>query len=242
MEKKNFENVAGNISETSQKDNISFGGDIMQNDDVTNQESNVEDESEEDASEAVEESTLSLGRIQGGVYTNEYAGFACELDSTWEFYSAEELQDLPENIAELMEGTELGENIDSYEQIMDMQAECVNDLTGINVLYQKMDMQERLAYASLDEEQLMEYMLTQKDLLTESYAQTGIIVEEMSTKQVTFAGEERIGLLTKAKFQDIDYYIFQLFNHDLGQYSVTISFSSFVEDKTDEIIALFYAL
>lgn len=200
------------------------------------------DESEVDTNEVTEEATFSLGRIQGGVYTNEYAGFACELDSTWEFYSAEELQDLPENIAELMEGTELGEDIDQYVQIMDMQAECVNDLTGINVLYQKMSMQERLAYVSMDEKELMEYMLTQKDILAESYAQTGIIVEEMSTRTVTFAGEERVGLLTKAKVQDIDYYIFQLFNHDLDQYSVTITFSSFMDDKTEELLNLFYAL
>ena len=37
----------------------------------------------------VVEKEVSLGRMEGGVYTNTYAGFGCKLDSTWTFLSAE---------------------------------------------------------------------------------------------------------------------------------------------------------
>jgi len=227
------ENAASVENETAQKDDIA-GGEDTQKEDAENQKSDEVAESED--------VNVSLGRIQGGVYSNEYAGFACALDSTWEFYSAEELQVLPEDISELMQGTELGENMEQYVQILDMQAECANDLTGMNVLYQKMNLQERLFYTTIDEKELMEYMLTQKDMLTESYAQAGIIVDSIEPKTVTFLGEERVGLYTKAKCLDVDYYVFQLFHHDLGQYSVSVTVYSFVEDKTEEILELFYAL
>ncbi len=236
----NADYSAGQISEVEQEDTIELSGDITQDEDVVSEESEAVEETEE----AVEEGKdLSLGRIQGGIYTNEYIGLACELDSTWEFYTAEELQELPDNIAELMEGTELGEGIDQIQQIMDMQAECVNDMTGINILYQKLSMQERLAYMAIDEQALIELTISQQgDMITESYAQAGIIVEEMSPKTVTFLGEERTVLLTKAKIQEMDYYVLQIFNYDLGQYSATITCSSFVEDKTEELLDLFYAL
>ena len=47
----------------------------------------------EAATEAVTpaETPVSMGRMEGGTYTNEYAGYACDLDSSWIFYGAEEL-------------------------------------------------------------------------------------------------------------------------------------------------------
>ena len=33
-----------------------------------------------------DEHPLSLVRLEGGIYTNTYAGFGCELDSSWTFY------------------------------------------------------------------------------------------------------------------------------------------------------------
>ena len=38
-------------------------------------------------------SSMSLGRIEGGTYTNTYAGFAIDLNSNWTYYTAQELQD-----------------------------------------------------------------------------------------------------------------------------------------------------
>ena len=40
----------------------------------------------------------------------------------------------------------------------------------------------------------------------------------------------------------MNYYILQVFDFWLGQYSATITFASFVEDHTEDTLALFYAL
>lgn len=208
-------------------------------------ETEIETETETVAEEETDSENvnpLSFGRIEGGIYTNEYAGFACELDSAWEFYSVEELQEMPENIVEMLEGTEIGEAAEQFEQIMDMQAENVNELTSMNVLYQKIGLVQSLQYKSMGESELMESLVTQQDSMVESYAMMGIEVESVTTKQVTFLGEERTALYTVAKYEGIDYYIFQLMDFDLGQYSVTLTVSSFVEDKTEELLGLFYGV
>ena len=188
----------------------------------------------------LEEKPVSLGRMQGGTYVNEYIGLACDLDSTWEFYTAEELQELPTTAAELFEDTELGEYLDSTTRIMDMQAECPNDLTTMNVLYQKMDMQQRLAYAMATEEEIIDSTLAESDLLVDSYNQMGLEVVDMTKKQVTFLGEERYAIHTVAKIGEVDFYALQLCDYHLGQYAITITLSSYMEDKTEDVLNLFY--
>lgn len=187
-----------------------------------------------------EENPVSLGRMEGGVYTNEYAGFGCSLDSTWEYYTAEELQALPGEAADLFEGSEFGDALQELQQIADMKAESVEELASINILYQKLGLQERLTYAMMTEEQIIDATLEQKDLLVETYAQGGIDVSEMTKETVTFLGEEHTALRTVAQTEGIDYYVLQVFDYHLGEYSVTLTLGSFVEDKTAELLELFY--
>lgn len=196
------------------------------------------------------ENDLSLGRMEGGVYTNEYVGYACSLDSNWSFLSAEELQQLPGAVNEALSGSELSELLANTQQFTDMMAENVSDLTSMNVLYQKLSMQERLAYSLLSEEEIVDATLEQKDMLISSYAQAGIIVSSMKKETVTFMGEERIAIRTtavmnvesEAGVQEIPYFILQFFDARLGEYSVTTTLASYLVDNTDSLMDLFYKL
>lgn len=184
---------------------------------------------------------VSLGRVEGGSYTNKYVGFGCELDSDWAFYTAEELQELPENVAELLEGSELvGDEMPT--QITDMMAENVTDLTTINVLYQKLSMQERLSYLAMDEEDIVDGILSQVSTMTDAYAQAGIVVDRFEKVTVTFLGEERTALWMAASIQDTPYYTLQIFDYDLGNYAVTTTLASYVEDSTGNLLELFFAV
>lgn len=190
----------------------------------------------------LQEKELSMGRMEGGTYTNAYAGFGCDLDSNWTYYGSEELQEMPEDVKELMEGSELGDNMEAYPQLFDMKAENVNDLTSINVLYTKIGMQERLAYALLDEEAEWDAMLEQKDSVIEAYAQAGMMVTSMEKVEVTFLGEAHCALYTVAEMEGVPYYMLQINNYDLGTYGVTLTIASFLEDKTADVLSLFYAV
>lgn len=191
---------------------------------------------------AVEDSPVSLGRLEGGVYTNAYTGYGCTLDENWEFYSAEELQELPEMVNEILEGSEFADEDGSLDQITDMMAENVTDLTSMNVLYSKVDMQSRIAYALMTEETLIDAMLEQKDMMIESYAQAGFEVLSIEKVTVTFAGEQRNAVRTSTMIEDVPYYTLQLFDYNLGEYSVTLTLSSYLEDNTDSLLELWYSL
>ena len=191
---------------------------------------------------AEEAPQVALGRLEGGVYTNSYTGYGCELDASWAFYSAEELQDIPENISEMLSDSELLDSETALSQITDMMAENVEQLCTMNVLYQKLGMQERLAYALMDEEAVLEAVLSQKDAMADAYAQAGIIVETMETKQVTFLGEERLALHTSSTMDGVPYYTLQVFDFDLGAYAVTLTVASYVEDQTESLLELYYAV
>ena len=186
-----------------------------------------------------EENPLSLGRMEGGVYTNSYVGFSCALDENWTFYSAEELQQIPYNIAGMMEGSELGAALEGVQQFTDMMAENVNDLTTMNVLYQKLSMQERLAYAVLTEEEIIDATLGQKDMIVEAYETAGMTVISMEKTTVTFMGEERTAIKGEFTVQDVPYFTLQLFDYQLGEYSVTTTLASYVEDNTASLLELF---
>lgn len=195
-----------------------------------------------EAAETTEENPVSLGRMEGGIYTNEYAGFACNLDSNWTYYSAEELQELPENTKELFEGTAVGDSVEGLEFISDMMAENVNDLTTMNVLYQKLSLQERLLYTAMTEEEIADATLAQSDALIESYTQAGMDVTSMEKVTFSFLGEEHTGIRTLGSTNGVDFYILQVFDYHAGQYAVTLTLTSFVEDKTESLLDLFYAV
>lgn len=195
------------------------------------------------ATEPLPDNALALGVVEGNTYTNTYAGIGCDLDSTWTMYTADQLQELPAATMEMLEGTEMGDAMANVIQFTDMMAENVELLSTVNVLFQKLDMSQRIAYAKLDEKTLMEAtLLMQKDAMIEAYAQAGIIVESMEIVTVTFLGEEHHAMKTVAEMNGVPYYLLQTFDYWLGQYSVTITFASFVEDKTESLLDLFYAL
>lgn len=188
------------------------------------------------------ERSVTLGRIEGSEYINEYLGYGCRFESGWDLYGADELQELPGDVADLFDGTELGDKISQYTQITDVMAENVDALTTLNVVYTKLGLQERLAYAVLDEKEILEQVLNQKDMLIESYAAAGILVSDMELVTVNFLGEERYAIHTSSTMQDVPYYILQIYDYNLGAYGVVTTFASFVEDNTAELPGLFYAL
>ncbi len=191
-----------------------------------------------------QENALTLGRLEGGTYTNEYAGIGCELDESWTFYSAEELQSLPDEVvAAFEEGSDMAELLADQEQITDMMAENVDIQCTVNVLLQKVSLQERAAILALGEKKMIESFVEENtQLLTESYAQIGIEVQDIQPVTVTYLGEERTAVRTTGVMEGMPVYFVQVMDYTRGSSSVTITFTSFVEDNTQKVIDLFFAL
>ena len=194
--------------------------------------------------EAVQEQgdkEVSLGRMEGGTYINEYIGMACTLDSNWSYYTAEELQVLPENTKEMFSDSAIAETLEQYTQITDMMAENVNDFTNIGVQYTQLPMAERVLYAMMSEEELIDTVLdTQRETLIQTMESAGYQINKLEKKTVTFLGETRTALYIESQLQGLNVYQVQLMDYNLGKYAVNITFTSILEDKTDDLLALFY--
>lgn len=190
--------------------------------------------------EASTEATVSLGRMAGGVYENTYAGFACTLDESWTYYTAEELQDLSDLTQDALQDSTLAEQTGKFDQITDMMAENQELLASLNVNYTRLSAQERIAFAVANEEQIVDATLEQMDVLVQTYAQMGIDNAQLEKTTVTFLGQEHTAIHTSASIQDTPYYILQLFCYNLGgQYYVTVTLATFVEDNTTALLDLF---
>lgn len=186
------------------------------------------------------ERPVTMGRLEEGTYINEYTGYACDLDSSWTFMTAEELQELPENIHEMIKDSELGEQMDTANQFTDMLAENAEQMVTINVLYQKQSLQDRVTYAMYSEEEILDEVLKLQDQMVEAYAQGGFEVEKIEKVAVNFLGEQRWALRTTSTTQGVPYITLQIFDYHLGGYSVTLTLASFVEDNTEALLDLFY--
>lgn len=185
-----------------------------------------------------EERPTSLGRFEDRTYINDYLGFSMEFDEGWTFKTAEELQEMPANIAEILKDTSVGENLTELTQIMDMQAENVENLCSVNVLYQALSVQERLMYLGYSDEEIMDAMLAESDMLVESYTQMGLEVESVDKVQITFCGESRYALKCVCVLADVKYYTLQIFDYNLGRYGVVTTFACFYEDVTADLAAM----
>lgn len=185
---------------------------------------------------------FSLGEVSGNTYTSEYAGVTVELSPEWQMLSAQELQELPDNVSEMLEGSEAGEFMENYSGIMDMQA--TNPLTGstVNINYTAIRKAERAAYAHMSEEESLDVVLKQYDMLVEAYEQMG--VEEPAIEKITvnFLGEEHAALLTTGHVQGMNIYFVQVQNYKLGAYGATITATAIIEDTTQDILDQFQPL
>ena len=194
----------------------------------------------EAATQPQEETSFSMGRLDGGVYTNTYAGFGCQFDSNWSVYTAEELQELPDMVYSTIEGSQLESIMENYPQIFDLQAENVNDLLAVNVVYTKVGLQERLLYAAQTEEETVDSILSQADMIKESYGQAGMEVVSMEKVKVSFLGEEHYAIRTVSNAQGVAIYMLQIANFDLGAYGINLTATSYVEDNVQSVLDLFY--
>lgn len=196
----------------------------------------------ESTTPVLEERPLTLGVVDGSTYTNSYAGFGFTLGEGWSILPADQLQELPEQVKDAVAGTQIGDAMQNVQQFTDVMAENANEFVSMNVLMQKVGAQEMLMYMMLSEEDLLDTTLTQKDAMIDAYSAMGMTVSSMEKVTVTFLGEEHFALKTVAETQGVACYMLQLFDYNQGEYSITLTLSSYLEDKTDSMLDLFFAV
>lgn len=190
--------------------------------------------------EDTEAPPIALGSFEDGVYTNAYAGFGCDFGDDWEVSTSEDLQEFPDNIQDILDGTEYSDAASAYAQIADMNATNISSSASILVLYTKLDTDALLRYLLFSEETLVDDLIAQRNLSVSSYTQLGIKAESIEKVTVDFLGEKRFAIHITSVLNGVPYFSTQIPLYKIDRYSVSVTFGSAYEDITESLTGLFY--
>lgn len=190
-----------------------------------------------------DDENLSLGYFEGNDYINPYIGVVCKLSEKWTHKSADELQDVGSTVLDKLSGSALGSFLEDYmdegAQLIAMSAENVTDLTVINAVYVRMTDSEYEQVQSMTQDEVINGVLSMKDLLIEGYKMNGINVNSMEKATVKFLGADCPAILTVSTISGVPYYTLQLVFQHAGRYAVTVTLASFQTNRTSELLELF---
>lgn len=206
---------------------------------------NKEDKDDEgDKEPTVEEGVdpnLSLGVIKDYTYTNNYIGIGLALDSSWTMADAKELQDLPDEVEDKLNGTLLGSAMKNVNYYMDMQATKTSgtNVYTINVVMEKLSTAQKNLYKGKNDSQCIDITLTSKDAMIQAYEAIGMRDITMTKVDTGYLGETRTVLRTDSTLYGMPYTILQVLYFDLGEYSASITVACVGENSTAELLAMF---
>ena len=82
--------------------------------------------------------TPELGSVNGGTYTNEFAGIGCTLDETWTFYTEAQIAEINGFLTEGTSDEEMRQLMEENQSVYDMYASSTDGLMTMNVVFQNM--------------------------------------------------------------------------------------------------------
>lgn len=169
------------------------------------------------------EKEFALGKIKNGKYTNSYIGVSFKEKGSWDIAAA----------------TDAGEvDYEGAYQINDFQANNPDTMETVNITYQLLSEEEQKEFEDLSEKECMKELIKAGGM-EESYVQQGFTVNEISAKQVTFLGEKRTAVYSALEYFGMEYFALQIIDFHAGEYMPIITFGSYYEDTTEDLLSLF---
>ena len=190
-----------------------------------------------------EDRELDLGRIEDGVYTNTYLGISFTPEEGWIMQDAGDLVGALDDIDEkMLKGTELEQYIDQYSHMMVLQAVDPEGLANVNIVYSEQTDAEKRIFREMTNQDVMDMLLSQRDTLVQSFANSGLQTESIEAVELPFAGEDVPALRILGNVQGIDLCILQISEFTLGNYSAAISITAGDEAQALEVADMFQPL
>lgn len=184
--------------------------------------------------EAVEED-FQPGEMNGGVYTNEFFGIGCTLDSNWTYLTDEEIAELNQSTYEQISDEKLRTAMEDA-SLQDMFAQADGGLVNISITIENMGV---LYGNTMDE---AKYLEVARPTVETGLTDIGMTELVMEASTETFAGGSHEVMNISGMLEgDVPFYQ-KLVLVKQGNYMAGISIGSAMEDITADIAALFYKL
>ena len=178
---------------------------------------------------------LEMGSVNGGTYTNNFAGIGCALDETWVFYTKEQIAELNGFLTDGTSDEDMKKLMENSQSVQDMYASSTDGLMTINVVFQNMGL---LLGTTMSAQEYAELHVTQIPDAMEAYGFEDVAA---SVTTAELAGEERPAIALTATIQDIPVYELIVCLRQ-GNYIYCVTLCSYTEDVTAQMAELFYAL
>ena len=178
------------------------------------------------------------GVVEGQTYTSQFLGLTCTAPAEYTYLNDQEIAQLNDLTADVVDSEELvkqmRESLENGNQVQDMYLMTADGLQTVNVMLVKVSAKgaavDMAAFADMG-----------KDQVVSAYQSMGMTDVEASRETVTFMGQQYEGICTSATYTDVPVTTVQVCMQ-VGDYVCVITFTSYVEDHTPEMMDFFSPL
>lgn len=177
---------------------------------------------------------FSLGKVSNNVYENSYIGIGARFDSSWHFYTEDEIKQI-NNTAIEFAGEEYQELMENADVVYDMFAQTDDLLSSVNIAMEKVN---PIQIATVDLKLSLEVSIP---TVTSSYEKMGYKNVKAEVSTVEFAGETRDVLNLTGELNGSTFYLSTV-NMKATSHVVNVTVGSFDKNVVDNTLKSFYAL
>ena len=178
------------------------------------------------------------GVVEGQTYTSQFLGLTCTAPAEYTYLNDQEIAQLNNLAADAVDSEELvkqmRESLENGNQVQDMYLMTADGLQTINVMLIKVSAKgatvDMAAFADMGKDQVMS-----------GYQSMGMTDMEASRETVTFMGQQYEGVCATAAYHDALVTTVQVCMQ-VDNYVCVITFTSYVEDHTPEMMDFFSPL
>ena len=178
------------------------------------------------------------GVVEGQTYTSQFLGLTCTAPAEYTYLNDQEIAQLNDLTADVVDSEELvkqmRESLENGNQVQDMYLMTADGVQTVNVMLGKVSAKgaavDMAAFADMG-----------KDQVVSAYQSMGMTDVEASRETVTFMGQQYEGICTSATYTDVPVTTVQVCMQ-VGDYVCVITFTSYVEDHTPEMMDFFSPL
>lgn len=178
------------------------------------------------------------GVVEGRTYTSQFLGLTCTAPAEYTYLNDQEIAQLNDLAADVVDSEELvkqmRESLESGNQVQDMYLMTADGLQTVNVMLVKVSAKgatvDMAAFTDMGKEQIIS-----------GYQSMGMTDVEASRETVTFMGQQYEGICATAAFHDVPVTTVQVCMQ-VDNYVCVITFTSYVEDHTPEMMDFFSPL
>lgn len=178
------------------------------------------------------------GVVEGQTYTSQFLGLTCTAPAEFTYLSDEEIAQRNHLAAEAVDAEELvkqmRESLENGNQVQDMYLMTADGLQTVNVMLVKVSAKgatvDMTAFTKMGMEQIIS-----------GYQSADMTDVEASRETVTFMGQQYEGICATAAYHDAPVTTVQVCMQ-VDNYVCVITFTSYVEDRTSEMMDFFSPL